>query len=103
MKILAPRCGNLAARTLAALLSLGALSGADRNPAMATTIEPKTPQPPMPEPRDPGIALREEYDAAIAAGTISALDLFIRRHPDDALAELTRRELERLQAEEMPP
>jgi hypothetical protein len=102
MTISSPRNGK-AGRLLAALLAAGAWASLDRSPAMATTIEPKTPQPPMPEPRDPDIAVREEYQAAVAAGTIAALDLFIRRHPDHDLADLARRELERLESEQVPP
>ena len=40
----------------------------------------------MPLPRDPEIAVREEYDLALAAGTKSALELFIARHADHPLA-----------------
>jgi hypothetical protein len=90
---------------IAALAAFAATTGLNpqRPPAMAAAAEqPEKPQPPLPEPRDPEIAVREEYDAAIAADTVAALDLFIRRHPDHALAELARRELERLQAEQGP-
>lgn len=54
---------------------------------------------PLPPPRDPDVAVREEYDLAVAAGTIAALDLFIRRHGDHPLADLARRERDRLAAE----
>lgn len=54
---------------------------------------------PLPPPRDPNIAVREEYDLAVAAGTVAALDLFIRRHGDHPLADLAKRERDRLAAE----
>ena len=57
----------------------------------------------MPEPRDPEIAVREQFDAAMREGTVAALDLFIRRYPDHALADLARREIERLESEGRSP
>lgn len=47
-------------------------------------------------PRDPRVAVQEEFDAAKAAGTVAAWDLFLARHPNSALAEAARRERERL-------
>ena len=35
--------------------------------------------------RDGSIAVREEFDAAMAKGTLAAWDLFIARHPKSAL------------------
>ncbi|EPX85321.1 hypothetical protein Salmuc_02700 [Salipiger mucosus DSM 16094] len=43
--------------------------------------------------RDGNIAIREEFDAALEAGTADALELFIRRHPDHPLAAEARRRL----------
>jgi hypothetical protein len=37
-------------------------------------------------PRDPDIAIQEEYEAARASDTAAAYRLFIARHPDSALA-----------------
>jgi hypothetical protein len=37
-------------------------------------------------PRDPDIAVQEEYEAARASDTAAAYRLFITRHPDSALA-----------------
>ncbi len=51
---------------------------------------------PLPGPRDPDIAVREEYDIAIAAGTADALALFIKRHPDDPLADKAQQALNEL-------
>ncbi|HEY8268318.1 MAG TPA: hypothetical protein VIG34_06625 [Xanthobacteraceae bacterium] len=51
---------------------------------------------PLPLPRDPEIAVREEYDLAKGRGTVEAFELFIARHPNHALATEARRELERL-------
>lgn len=57
----------------------------------------KAPRAPvMPPPRDPSIAVAEEYEAARAKGTAEALELFIARHSDDPLAERARAELKRL-------
>jgi hypothetical protein len=50
----------------------------------------------LPRPRDGNIAIQEELDAARKAGTIAAYDLFIARHPEHPLAEIARRERERL-------
>ncbi len=52
--------------------------------------------PVMPPPRDPSIAVAEEYEAARAKGTAEALELFITRHSDDPLAEKARADLKRL-------
>jgi hypothetical protein len=77
--------------------------GLDRNGTMVMADEtPLKPQPPMPPPRDPEIAVREEYDAAVSAGTVAALTLFIQRHPRHALADLARREIERLESSKAP-
>ena len=46
--------------------------------------------------RDGNIAIRQELCAARKAGTVEAYDLFIARHPRHPLAEVARRERERL-------
>ena len=43
-----------------------------------------------PPARDPKLAVEEEYQLALRQGTVQALELFIARHPDDALAEKAR-------------
>jgi len=48
----------------------------------------------VPPARDPKIAVEEEYEFARKRGTADAWELFIRRHPDDPLAEKARHELE---------
>ncbi len=51
-----------------------------------------------PRARDGDIAIREEFEAAVAARTVAALSLFITRHPGHPLAseaEARRRALER--------
>ncbi len=53
---------------------------------------------PLPRPRDPEIAVREEYDLAKGRGTAEAFELFIARHPNHALVVEARRELERLKS-----
>ena len=42
------------------------------------------------------IAVQEELDQARKAGTLEAYDLFLARHPDDALASIARAERRRL-------
>jgi hypothetical protein len=49
-----------------------------------------------PSARDPEAAVAEEYQAARLRGTAEALELFIARHPDSALAEQARAELRQL-------
>jgi len=53
----------------------------------------------LPPPRDGDIAVREELDAARAAGTVAAYDAFLARHPDHRLARSARRERARIAAE----
>lgn len=50
----------------------------------------------MPPPRDPEVAVREEFDLAQKRGTIEAWQLFIERHPDDPLAAKARQEIEQI-------
>lgn len=66
---------------------------------MAKAAEPATSRTdqPMRPPRDPAIAVQEEYDAAAKRGTVESLTLFISRHPDSVLAAQARRDIERLQ------
>jgi hypothetical protein len=49
-----------------------------------------------PPARDPEVAVQEEYQAARHRGTAEALELFIARHPDSALAEKARADLRQL-------
>lgn len=51
---------------------------------------------PLPLPRDPDIAVQEEFDAARARGTTEAWELFIARHGNHRLAAEARKELEKL-------
>jgi hypothetical protein len=48
---------------------------------------------PLPLPRDPNIAVMEEYKLFKKRGTREALELFIARHPDHALAEQARQDI----------
>ena len=50
----------------------------------------------LPLPRDPDIAVREEFDRARAQNTGQAWELFIARHGDHRLAAEARKELEKL-------
>ena len=54
-----------------------------------------------PPARDGEIAIREEFRAAQVAGTRAALELFIRRHPDHALADRARDLLEQMERERL--
>ena len=63
---------------------------------------PQAPMPAQPRaqarrplPRDGDVAIREEFANAVVAGEVAALQLFIRRHPDHALADIARIILER--------
>jgi hypothetical protein len=51
---------------------------------------------PLPLPRDPDIAVKEEFDAARAHATVEAWELFLARHGNHRLAAEARKELERL-------
>lgn len=42
------------------------------------------------------VAIKEEFDAAMAADTISALELFLARHPDSPWSQEARAHLTRL-------
>lgn len=60
--------------------------------AMSTTQQTRNPA------RDGNIAIREEFDAAVAQNTAAALELFILRHPDHPLAAEARLRLDALTA-----
>lgn len=64
--------------------------------AKADEISKGARAPSLPPPRDPAIAVAEEYELARRKGTAEALELFIARHGDDPLAERARAELRRL-------
>ena len=59
------------------------------------SVQAQAPQARRPLPRDGEIAIREEFANAVVAGEVAALQLFIRRHPDHALADIARIILER--------
>jgi hypothetical protein len=92
----------------AAILFVGGLTTypsplVERSRPMANTDDPSRLSQPqrsrtMPLPRDPELAVREEYDLAKGRGTAEAFELFIARHPDHALVAEARRELERLKS-----
>lgn len=58
--------------------------------------DPLTAQSTLPPPRDPQLAVQEEFDGAKQKGTIAAWQLFLARHPDNIMAAPARRELNRL-------
>ena len=97
---------RIAILCLAALVSLdlsfpgGVMTSkakADEMAKQAAKEATKAPRAPvMPPPRDPAIAVAEEYEAARNKGTAEALELFIARHSDDPLAEKARADLKRL-------
>jgi hypothetical protein len=75
----------------------------ERSYAMAKSVDPtRLAQDrhgePLPRPRDPELAVREEYDLAKGRGTAEAFELFIARHPSHTLVAEARRELERLKS-----
>jgi len=87
--------------TASAIIILGAAWLAAQPPVPSGPVSmPQTEVHMLPEPvsaglspgiapaRDGNIAIREEFDAAVAAGTPAALELFIRRHPGHPLAAL---------------
>lgn len=49
--------------------------------------------------RDGQIAIKEEFDAAMVLGSTSALELFIRRHTNNALTPEAQARLHALQKE----
>ena len=55
---------------------------------------------PMQNARDPDIAIKEEYGAAIKVGTVKALNLFVARHPESPLADRAQRALKLLRKDE---
>jgi hypothetical protein len=64
----------------------GAVNTADPKPVRESTTPP---------PRNPDIAVEEEYQFAVRQGTSQPLELFIARHPDHPL-EKARADLLRL-------
>ena len=64
--------------------------------AKANEIGKGVPALSLPPPRDPSIAVAEEYEFARRKGTAEALELFIARHGGDPLAQNVRAELRRL-------
>lgn len=65
-------------------------------PANAGEKPPASPERTMPPARSGEIAVQEEYEIARRRGTAEALELFIARHPDSALAERARAELRQM-------
>jgi hypothetical protein len=65
----------------------------------ASSQDPSQPRrsPKLPLPRDPDVAVREEFQLARTQGTIEAMENFLARHGDHPLADQARRELRKLQ------
>ena len=63
-----------------------------------TAMPPDSPRhsEPLPLPRDPDIAVQEEFDAARGLATIEGWELFLARHGDHRLAKEARNQLEQL-------
>jgi hypothetical protein len=73
-------------------------AGAETAPAIAPDAGPD-PGPGIAAPaRDGNIAIQEEFDAAQAAGTVAAWELFIARHPDHPLIPEAERRLAALRS-----
>jgi hypothetical protein len=64
--------------------------------AEASEDRPMAPQRMTPPARNPERAVEEEYQIARQRGTREALELFIARHPDSALAQKARADLQRI-------
>jgi hypothetical protein len=58
-------------------------------------IASEAPLPTMPLPRNPQVAVQEEFEAAKAQGTREAYDLFIARHPESRFTPEAKRLRER--------
>jgi hypothetical protein len=56
----------------------------------------------LPPPRDPELAVREEYELALAQGTLEALELFAVRHAGHELAAEALRKITRLRGNRQP-
>ena len=85
---------RLAASLLAGLVLAGSVAAAseavrEQRPRRPSVLRP---------PGNPELAVRAELDAARRAGTRAAYELFLRRHPDHALAKVARAEREALAA-----
>lgn len=65
-------------------------------PANAGEKPSASPERTMPPARNPEVAVEEEYNIARSRGTAEALELFIARHPESALAEHARAQLKRM-------
>lgn len=96
------------------LLFMAALSGAAAEPAFAPrernlmpSDSPKIAQTgrsePLPLPRDPNLAVREEFDMARTQNTVEAWELFIARHGEHRLAAEARKELGKLKPDRAAP
>jgi hypothetical protein len=80
-----------AAIAMGTLLLMGA--ACPKEAEMDSRPRPTTP---LPRPRAPDAAVREELESARQVRTIAAYNLFIERHSDHPLAEIARRERARL-------
>ena len=68
------------------------------NPLLSIKANMNTSSQPANTARDGNIAVREEFDAALAVGTVKAWELFILRHPEHPLADLAKEHLNALNA-----
>ena len=82
----------MSSRTILALTAALAAGSNPGVPVMSTTF-PGAPAAPA---RTGDVAIQEELDAARAAGSVAAYELFIDRHPGHPLQAVARAELERL-------
>jgi hypothetical protein len=85
----------------ASAILLSNIAVADERQAPVTKSDPdRTTQnrsEPLPLPRDPDIAVREEFEAARAQNTVGSWELFVARHGGHPLAVQAKQELEKLQ------
>jgi hypothetical protein len=95
-----PKHLNLYALAFVATLAANGKTFAQTEEIMMPSDPPKFAQArhsePLPLPRDPDIAVQEEFDAARARATIEAWELFLARHSAHRLAAEARKELENI-------
>lgn len=73
------------------MVGLAIVSGYGTSEGRAMSQNPRSTD--QPRPRDGGVAVQQELDAARVAGTVEAYDLFLSRHAGHPLADVARREL----------
>lgn len=89
-------CGTFACSLPVDQSRAGALVGVVANQYNSDAKAPAQ----LPLPRDPQIAVQEEYDAAKSEQSLAGWELFLQRHADNKLAVAARWELDKIVAAE---